>query len=87
MMEKSTTFEQQGLVGQLVAAWRTRRSLRSRSPRLLQLIETLPLGAKRQLMLIRCGEEFYLAGGGVESIETLMKVDAASLPAEGLRCG
>jgi flagellar biogenesis protein FliO len=41
---------------------------RSRSERRLQLIETLSLGGKRQLMLIVCDGQHFLIGGGSDSV-------------------
>jgi hypothetical protein len=46
-------------------------------------VETLPLGGKRQLMLVTCAGESFLIGGGVESVETIVRVKAeASLDPE-----
>jgi hypothetical protein len=47
-------------------------------PRQMQLIETLGLGGKRQLMLVSCGGERFLVGGGLESVETIVRVKAGS---------
>jgi len=75
-----------GLAGWLMEAWRRRRTMRERVGRTLQVVETLTLGARRQLVLVRCGEEYFLAGGGLESIQTIVKVGAASLSQEAERC-
>jgi hypothetical protein len=40
------------------------------------LVETLPLGGKRQLMLVTCAGESFLIGGGLESVETIVHVRA-----------
>jgi flagellar biogenesis protein FliO len=42
----------------------------------MELIETLALGGKRRLMLVSCGGERFLVGGGVESVETIVRVNA-----------
>jgi hypothetical protein len=42
----------------------------------MQLIETLALGGKRQLMLVSCGGERFLVGGGPEGVETIVRVKA-----------
>jgi flagellar biogenesis protein FliO len=42
----------------------------------MELIETLALGGKRQLMLVSCGGEQFLVGGGPESVETIVRVSA-----------
>ncbi len=75
-----------GLAGWLMEAWRRRRPMRERVGKTLQVVETLPLGARRQLVLVRCGEEYFLVGGGLEGIQAIVKVDAASLPQEAKRC-
>ena len=41
---------------------------RSRSERRLQLVDTLPLGGKRQLMLIVCDGQHFLVGGGSDTV-------------------
>ncbi len=40
----------------------------------LQLVETLPLSGRRQLMLVECGGEQFLVGGGPESVEAIVRV-------------
>jgi flagellar biogenesis protein FliO len=82
----TSTFARQGLAGWLLQAWKTRRTLRERVGRRMQLVETLPVGAKRQLMLVRCGEEYFLVGGGLESISTIVKVEGPAQAEEGERC-
>jgi flagellar biogenesis protein FliO len=44
------------------------------------LVETLPLGGKRQLMLVTCGEEMFLVGGGPESVETIVRLNGEVSP-------
>lgn len=82
---KAERQRQQGLASWLLQAWSRRSSLRERVGRRLQLVETLPVGGKRQLMLVRCGEEFFLVGGGLESIATIVKVDGNGLTVEAAR--
>jgi flagellar biogenesis protein FliO len=54
----------------------------------MQLIETLALGGKKQLMLVSCGGERFLVGGGLESVETIVRVNAeASLGLEARNPG
>jgi len=79
-------FRRSGLAGWLLQTWNARRGLRDRAGRRLQLIETLPVGPKRQLMLVRCGDEYFLAGGGLESIRTIVKVDGGMFLSEAERC-
>jgi flagellar biogenesis protein FliO len=40
----------------------------------LRLVETLSLGGKRQLMLVTCGGESFLVGGGMDSVETIVRL-------------
>ncbi len=44
--------------------------------RQMKLLETLPLGGRRQLMLVACGGRRYLVGSGAESVTTIVCVDA-----------
>ncbi len=83
---KNFAGARQGFAGWLTEMWRRRMTLRERVGRTLQVVETLPVGARRQLMLIRCGEEYFLVGGGLDSIQTMVKVEGASVPQEGSRC-
>jgi hypothetical protein len=39
-------------------------------------VETLQLGGKRQLMLVTCAGESFLVGGGMESVETIVRLKA-----------
>ena len=63
-----------------VAGWVFRRLRRWRSKcqqleaRQMHLVETLPLGGKRRLILVSCAGEQFLVGGGPESIETIVRV-------------
>jgi Flagellar biosynthesis protein, FliO len=68
--------EVQGLAGWvfgLVRGWRGQREIQRRQ---LCLVETLPLGGKRQLMLVTCAGESFLVGGGMESVETIVRLKA-----------
>lgn len=42
--------------------------------RRLRVVETLSLGAKKQLLLVTCDGEKYLVGTGAESVQTIMRV-------------
>jgi flagellar biogenesis protein FliO len=55
----------------LLRAWRGQRETTQRQ---LRLVELLPLGGKRQLMLVTCAGESFLVGGGVDSIETIVRL-------------
>jgi hypothetical protein len=51
----------------------------------MHLLETLPLGGKRQLMLVSCAGEHFLVGGGVESVATIVRVQAEISPDQAAR--
>ncbi|RSL19464.1 flagellar biosynthesis protein FliO [Edaphobacter aggregans] len=68
-------LELQGFAGWLLGLVRGRRGVRHGQQRLMKVVETLPLGGKRQLMLVRCGEKHFLVGGGLESVETIVRVE------------
>jgi flagellar biogenesis protein FliO len=66
----------QGLAGWLLCLLRNWRGQREAQQKQLRLLETLPLGGKRQLMLVTCAGESFLVGGGLESVETIVRLKA-----------
>jgi len=67
-----------------------------RSKRRMELIETLQLGGKRQLMLVLCDGRRYLVGAGGDSICSIAAVEQqpvtegpyfAVVAEPGVRCG
>ena len=68
-----------GLVGFLAGmARRGRFGLGAmRAERSLKLVETLSLGGRRQLMLVSCGEQRFLVGGGADGVQTIVAVGPA----------
>jgi flagellar biogenesis protein FliO len=66
----------QGLAGWALDLLRRLRGQPDIEQRQLRLVETLPLGGKRQLMLVTCAGESFLIGGGLESVETIVRVRA-----------
>jgi hypothetical protein len=66
--------ETQGLVGLVLSFFAARRGEREAQQRQMRLLETLALGGKRQLMLVSCCGEQFLVGGGLESVETIVRV-------------
>jgi len=66
--------EGQGLVGWVLEAVRTWRNQREVQQKQMRLVETLALGGKRQLMLVTCAGESFLVGGGLESVETIVRL-------------
>jgi flagellar biogenesis protein FliO len=73
---KAATPEVQGLAGWVLGLLRSCAGRREAQGKQMQLIETLALGGKRQLMLVSCGGERFLVGGGLESVETIVRVKA-----------
>jgi len=68
--------EVQGLAGWMLGLLRAWRGQREMQRKQLRLVETLPLGGKRQLMLVTCAGESFLVGGGSESVETIVRLKA-----------
>lgn len=64
-----------GLTGRLIDLI-VRSRERSGRARHLQLIETLSLGGKRQLMLVKCNGEHFLVGAGAEGVQTIVGLRA-----------
>ena len=68
----------QGLAGWVLGMLSNWRESKTTPRRQLRLVETLALGGKRQLMLVTCAGESFLVGGGVESVETIVRLKAES---------
>ena len=68
----------QGLAGWVVGLLRGLRSQREIQQRQLRLVETLPLGGKRQLMLVTCAGESFLVGGGLENVGAIVRLKAGN---------
>ena len=66
--------EAQGLAGWLLGVLRGFRGQGDMQRKQLRLVETLSLGGKRQLMLVNCGGESFLVGGGMDSVETIVRL-------------
>jgi hypothetical protein len=47
---------------------------RAEGKRQMNVVETLSLGGRKQLHLVRCGTEHFLVGTGAESVETIVPV-------------
>ena len=48
---------------------------RVRGKRRLELIETLPLGGKRQLMLVLCDGQRVLVGAGGDGVHSIAEIE------------
>jgi flagellar biogenesis protein FliO len=59
--------------------WWTNRQEGRGQVRQMKLIETLSLGGKRELMLVQCGDERFLVGGGMEQINTIVRLGDETL--------
>jgi flagellar biogenesis protein FliO len=69
-------FEMQGLAGWVLGLLHGWRGERAGQQKQMRLVETLALGGRRQLMLVSCGDEHFLVGGGMDSVETIVRVKA-----------
>jgi flagellar biogenesis protein FliO len=76
--QRKTAVEGLGLVEWALRMLRGWRGQNVGQGRQMQLVETLGLGGKRQLMLVSCDGERFLVGGGLESVETIVRVRAES---------
>jgi hypothetical protein len=68
--------EVQGVAGWVLGLLRGWRGQRETHRKQLRLVETLSLGGKRQLMLVTCAGESFLVGGGMDSVETIVRLKA-----------
>jgi flagellar biogenesis protein FliO len=78
MTQRKITVEGRGVAEWVLKMLRGWRAQNDGLGRQMQLVETLGLGGKRQLMLVSCDGERFLVGGGLESIETIVRVKAES---------
>ena len=75
-----------GLAGWVVGALQGRVRIKWRGGsrarvQQMQLVETLSLGGKRQVMLVDCEGERYLVGCGADTVTSIAKVSAAMVEA------
>jgi flagellar biogenesis protein FliO len=63
-----------GLVGWVLDLLRSSRGQREARQKQMRLVETLALGGKKQLMLVTCAGESFLIGGGMDSVETIVRL-------------
>jgi flagellar biogenesis protein FliO len=71
--------EGRGAVGWILDRLLALRSRNMAEARELQLLETLSLGGRRQLMLVECGSRRFLVGVGAESVQTIVAVAEQTL--------
>ncbi len=58
------------LAGAVAGGWAGTQARR----RHMQILETLPLGAKKQLLLVGCDGERFLVGTGAEGVQTIVRL-------------
>ena len=63
-----------GVVGYVIGL--LRRHSTERTERSLKVLETLQLGGRRQLMLVRCGQQQFLVGASADGVQTIVAVAA-----------
>lgn len=68
-----------GLSGWILCRLEKFGKLRTGQHAEMRRIETLALGGKRQLMLVSCGNERYLVGGGSESVDCIVRIASTSI--------
>ncbi len=69
---RAAVSDGKGLAGWLIRLYRSRNWSGTRVPAQMELVETLPLGTKRQLMLVVCDGQRYLVGVGAESVDAIV---------------
>lgn len=65
-----------GLMGWIFGLLQNWQSGCELKPRRMRLVETLVLDGKRRLILVSCDGEQFLVGGGVESVNTIVRIKA-----------
>jgi len=68
-----------GLAGWLLGRLSGAGAKRQAAEKQMRLLESLPLGGKRSLMLVSCAGELFLVGGSVEGIESIVRVQGENL--------
>lgn len=76
-----------GLAGLVLAGWRWMKARgleqkRSSPAKQLHLLETLVLGSKQRVVLMRCGAARFLVGVGAEGVTTVVRVEESAGPGE-----
>jgi flagellar biogenesis protein FliO len=76
-----------GLAGLVVRGWRWWRARaleqqRRTAKKQLFLLETMVLGPKQRVVLMRCGAERFLVGVGAEGVTSVVRVEDGPAPEE-----
>ena len=53
----------------------------------MELVESLSLGSRRQLLLVVCGNQRYLVGAGADSVGSILAIEAGSGVGAGAQPG
>jgi len=74
-----------GLLGWLLDAVESLKSgiwsvARRPQPRQMRILETLAVGAKKQLLLVSCGGERFLVGTGPDTVQTIVWMGSENGP-------
>ena len=75
--------ERRGLIAACVRVWQRRGRLLVSQERQLRVLETLPLGGRRQVHLVACGAQKFLVGTGADAVTSIVLVTAAEGPHGG----
>lgn len=69
-----------GLVGWILGCMRRLGSERRSIAKQMHVLETLPLGGKKQLTLVNCAGHLFLVGGSSDAVETIVRVQGNVSP-------
>jgi flagellar biogenesis protein FliO len=72
--------EMQGLAGWVLGLLQKDKRERGSRQKQLRVVEILPLGGKRQLMVVEYAGERFLVGGGLESVQTIVRLQDVESP-------
>jgi flagellar biogenesis protein FliO len=93
MRDAEASVNEAGLAGSLMGWVRrmARNGLgnlqRGRGQRRMELVETLQLGGKRQLMLVVCDGQRYLVGAGGDAVNSIEAMGARPVEEDGRMLG
>jgi len=84
-VEYATSHLDGGLASWLIQAFRRLRehgaATRGRAAqRQMRVVETMNLGARRQVLLIDCAGERFLVGTGPDSVQSIIRLQGGSTP-------
>ncbi len=78
-MNNKQAVEVGGFAGWMLSALRRGREgfAQRKAVKTLQMVETLSLGGRRQVVLVRCGSEQFLVGTSGDGVSTIVPVKGA----------